>query len=120
MRGLNKIFLMGHLGQTPEIKQTANGKSYTDLKMATNRAVLKGEQWTEQADWHQVRVWERTAEQCSNHLSKGSPIAVEGQLRTDNWTNKDGEHRSRTYVLGDRVHFLPNGGKALEPDMERM
>ena len=107
MRGVNKIFLLGRLGRDPELRTTATGRQFTDLRLATNRSVRKGEEWTEVADWHQVRVWERTAELCVGRLSKGSPVAVEGQLRSDQWQNENGDKRSRTYVVGDRVHFLP-------------
>jgi single-strand DNA-binding protein len=118
MRGVNKIFLLGRLGRDPELKTSANGRHFADLRLATNRAIRKDEEWIEVADWHQIRVWERTAELCVGRLTKGSPVAVEGQLRSDQWQTENGDKRSRTYVVGDRIHFLPyrSSQRALSED----
>ena len=107
MRGINQIFLLGRVGQDPDLKQTANENYYLNLSVATNRSIRKGENWEEITDWHHVRTWNQTAELCTRVLSKGSPIAVEGHLRTDHWVNTDGEKQIRTYVHADRIHFLP-------------
>ena len=109
MRGVNRVFILGRLGHNPEIKKTINQNSYVDLSIATHRPSRQDDIWTEQTEWHQVRTWEKHAEICAQTLKKGSPIAVEGHLRTDSWNNSDGERRSKTYIYADKIHFLPNG-----------
>ena len=115
MRGINRVFILGRLGHIPELKKTANGMSYTDLSIATHRPTRKGDIWEEKTDWHQVRTWENHAELCVRMLSKGSPLAIEGQLRTDSWLDSTGEKQFKTYIMGDRVHFLPTI-KAVDPE----
>ena len=60
------------------------------------------------ADWHRIRFWGKDAEACAKFLSKGSPIAVEGTLRTDVWETNEGEKKYAGYILGEKMHFLPN------------
>ena len=107
MRGFNKVLILGRVGHTPELKQTTNGQQFLDLRIATNRPVRQGEEWSEVADWHSVRLWARDAERCADRLRKGSPIAVEGTLRTNSWTDDNQQKRSKTFVHADRAYFLP-------------
>ena len=106
MRGINKVFILGNLGHDPELKQTANGTHYADLRIATNRTVRHQDSWSESVDWHHVRTWEQTAELCMRMLTKGCMVAVEGQLRTDSWLDTGGEKRYKTYIHASRLHFL--------------
>ncbi|MGC9023052.1 MAG: single-stranded DNA-binding protein, partial [Dissulfurimicrobium sp.] len=76
-RGLNKVMLIGRLGADPEIRYTQDGTPVANLRLATNRAVKKGEQWEEETDWHRVIAWRRLAEICERYLNKGSLIYVE-------------------------------------------
>ena len=113
MRGINQIFLLGRIGHDPDLKQTANEHCYLNLSVATNRSVRRDDKWEEITDWHQVRTWNQTAELCTRVLTKGSPIAVEGHLRTDQWVDQNGDKHSRTYVHADRIHFLPHARPAV-------
>lgn len=107
MRGINRVFLMGHLGHDPVLRQTPNGRTVTDLNLAVNRSVRAGEGWAEEADWIRVRLWEQKAELASRFLSKGSAIAVEGQIRTESWMDKEGARQHKVYVTVDQLHLLP-------------
>ena len=107
MRGINQIFLLGRVGHDPELKKTANDNCYLNLRVATNRSVRRDDSWEEITDWHQVQTWNQSAELCTRVLGKGSPIAVEGHLRTDSWVDQNGEKQTRTYVHADRIHFIP-------------
>ena len=106
MRGINRVFILGRLGQNPELKKTANQHSYVDLRIATNRPYRQDDVWTEQTEWHQVRTWEKQAELCAQILKKGAPVAIEGFLKTDSWNTPEGERRSRTYTQAENIHFL--------------
>jgi len=116
MRGINKVIVLGRMGHDPELKKTVAGRSYTDLNIATNRVIPKGDEWVEVVDWHQIRLWEREAERSIKLLQKGTATAVVGQLRTDTWIGESGEKRSRTYIKGDHFEFVshPTMNKALK------
>ncbi len=107
MRGINRVFLMGNVGQDPVVRQTANGRTVCDLNIATHRPVRSGDAWLEEVDWHTVRLWEQKAEIVLRYVTRGSGIAVEGALRNDQWTDKDGVRRQRSYVQVEQLHLLP-------------
>ena len=107
MRGINTVIIMGRLGRRLESKSTTTGKTYVDLHIATNRPIKQNDTWSESTDWHQVRFWGKQAETCCNYLDKGTLVAVEGSLKTDTWTSKDGDKQFRTYVLGQHLHLMP-------------
>jgi len=111
MRGINNVFLAGHLGQDPELRTTGNGRTLCKISLATNRSVREGEGWKQVTDWHRVVLWERDAETCAKYCRKGSAVGVEGELRVNTWTDATGERRSKVEVVGKRLHLL---GKASE------
>ena len=106
MRGINHVFLVGNVGQDPETRSTANGRSICQLSLATNRSIKTGESWTSETDWHRVVLWERQAEIASQYVRKGSSVGIEGELRISKWTDKDGMRRSRTEIHARRLHLL--------------
>ncbi|MDP6933534.1 MAG: single-stranded DNA-binding protein [Myxococcota bacterium] len=108
MRGINKVLILGHVGHDPEPRLTPTGRTVCDLRVATNRPTKTEDGWQERTDWHRVRVWEKLAELSVRRLHKGSPVAIEGHLRTDTWTGADQARHARTYVQADRLHFLPD------------
>ena len=114
MRGINTVVLMGRLGKSLEAKSTNTGKNYVDLQIATNRPIKQADGWTEITDWHQVRFWGKQADTCCKYLDKGTLVAVEGSLKTDQWTNEDGVKQFRTYVLGQQVHLFPKKQTSLK------
>lgn len=114
MRGINRVFLVGHVGQDPELRTTANGRTLCDVSLATNRSTRDGESWKQVTDWHRVVFWEKQAEICGRFVRKGTPIGVEGELRLESWTDRSGMRRTRTKVVGTRLHLLgkPNREQA--------
>lgn len=108
MRGINNALILGRLGQPVTQKQTKNGKNFVDLLIATNRSVQRDGAWVEETDWHMVRFWGTQADICVKHLDKGSVVAIEGSLRTDSWTDADGNKHFHSYVSGQTLHLLPN------------
>jgi len=107
---LNKVILVGHLGQDPKISYTQSGQPVANLRMATSeRFKDKSGQWTDRTEWHSIVAWGKDAEFCSNYLGKGALIMIEGRLQTRKWQDKDGQDRYSTEVVANRVQSL--GGR---------
>jgi single-strand DNA-binding protein len=104
---LNKVLLVGHLGQDPKISYAQSGMPIANLRVATSERVRdKDGQWTERTDWHTVVCFDKQAEFCSNYLGKGALILVEGRLQTRKWQDKEGQDRYSTEVLANRIQSL--------------
>ena len=107
MRTMNRIFLVGRLGQDPELRKAKNGgEPWTTLSLATDRFRREGDQWVGEAEWHRVKVFGPTAEACHRLLRKGGVAAVEGRLTYDKWTAHDGTPRVTAQIMADRVSCL--------------
>ena len=107
MSTLNRVFLMGNLTRDPEVRYTPSGTAVGDLGLAINENYKnKAGETVESTVFVDVEVWSRQAETCAEYLSKGSPVFVEGSLKLDQWTNQQGEKRSKLRVRADRVQFL--------------
>jgi len=107
---LNKVILIGHLGQDPKISYTQSGQPVANLRMATSeRFKDKSGQWTDRTEWHTVVAWGKDAEFCSNYLGKGALVMIEGRLQTRKWQDKEGQDRYSTEVVANRVQSL--GGR---------
>ncbi|SNR63144.1 single-strand binding protein [Humidesulfovibrio mexicanus] len=104
---LNKVILVGHLGQDPKISYTQSGQPVANLRMATSeRFKDKSGQWTDRTEWHTVVAWGKDAEFCGNYLGKGALVMIEGRLQTRKWQDKDGQDRYSTEVVANRVQSL--------------
>lgn len=106
---VNKVILLGRLGQDPETKQTQGGTTVCRLSVATSERVKKGDAWEEHTEWHRVVLFGKTAENADRFLVKGREVYIEGRLRTNKWQDKEGNDRWTTEVLGDVVQFI--GGR---------
>ncbi|MFU8781066.1 MAG: single-stranded DNA-binding protein [Kiritimatiellia bacterium] len=107
MSSVNRVFLLGNLTRDPDLRHTANGMSVTDLGIAvSDKYRNKAGEDVEVTCFADVVVWGRQAEACTQYLSKGAPIMVEGRLQLDTWETDAGEKRSRIRVKADRVQFL--------------
>ena len=118
MANLNKVFLIGNLTADPELRYTPSGTAVADLRLAVNREFSSkdGERKSETL-FVDVVVWARQAENCSQYLSKGRAVMVEGRLKLDTWENQQGEKRSRLRVVAENIQFL--GGRAQERSEDR-
>lgn len=111
-RGVNKVILIGTLGADPETRYTANGTAVCSIRIATN------EQWTDKAtgqkqertEWHRVKFFGRLAEIAGEYLKKGRQVYVEGSLRTDKYTDKDGIERYTTDIIANEMQMLGGPG----------
>ncbi len=108
---LNRAFIIGNLGKTPDLRRTPSGQPVCDFTVATNDAYTdKSGEKRETTEWHNVVVWGRSAENCDTYLAKGSPVCVEGRLQTRSWDDKQtGKKQYKTEIVASRVHFLPGG-----------
>lgn len=115
MRGLNKVFLVGRVGNDPEVKNR-KGKSFSRLSVATHRVRMNpdGEGKDEQTIWHSVFVWGKQGEICAQYLKKGAPVLIEGYLNSYTTKNEEGQTQWRHSINADRVDFLPSGGSHLQ------
>jgi|SRR6516225_1344044 single-strand DNA-binding protein len=109
---LNKVMVIGHLGQDPEIRYTAAGMPVVNLSVATDDAYRDKEgKRQERVEWHRVVVVGKLALTCHEYLRKGRQIFVEGRLRTPEW-GTNGAAGRRTEILASRVQFLGSPGSA--------
>jgi single-strand DNA-binding protein len=111
-RGINKVILIGNLGADPETRAMPSGSSVANLRIATSeswRDKQTGEQ-QERTEWHRVALFGRLAEIAAEYLKKGSQVYIEGSLRTRKWTDKQGQERYSTEVIGNELQMLGGRG----------
>ena len=118
MASVNKVILIGNLGADPETRYLPSGDAVTNIRIATS------EQWKdksgekqEHTEWHRIAFFGKTAEIAGEYLKKGSPVYVEGRIRTRKWQDKEGQDRYSTEIVADRMQLLGGrgGGGGAEP-----
>lgn len=98
-RGVNKVMLIGNLGQDPELNYTGSGTAVCNLRLATDESYTNRDgELVERTEWHDIVAWERLAEICDEYLVKGSRIYCEGSLQTSTWEDRDGNTRYSTEI----------------------
>lgn len=115
-RGINKVILIGNLGNTPEMRKTTTGSTVTNVSLATSETWKDKQtgQTTEKTEWHRVIFFNRVAEIVAQYCQKGSKIYVEGRIQTRKWTDKDGQERYSTEIIANELQLLDSrqGGHA--------
>ena len=107
MASLNKVLLIGNLTRAPEVRYTPGGTTVADLRLAVNHHyTAQGGDKRDEACFLTVVVWGKQAESCGEYLDKGSQVFVEGRLQTRDWNGKDGQQRTVTEIVGERVQFM--------------
>ncbi|MCJ7715468.1 MAG: single-stranded DNA-binding protein [Anaerolineales bacterium] len=116
-RGLNKVMLIGRLGQEPEMRYTPSGRPLTKFQLAVNRTwkSADGEKKTE-TEWFNIVVWGKLAEICNQYLSKGQQIYIEGRLHTRQWQDDDGGNHSSVEVVAQELLMLDSKSAEQDPD----
>ncbi len=110
-RGVNKVIIVGNLGNDPDTRYMPSGSAVTNLSVATNES-WKDKQTGEQKDrteWHKVAMFGRLAEIAAEYLRKGSQVYIEGKLRTRKWQDQNGNDRWTTEIVADEMQML--GGR---------
>ncbi len=104
---MNDVRLVGRLTRDPEVRYTAKGQAVARIDLAVNRRFKDGTgEWRDDTTFVPITVWRDAAERCRERLKKGSPLYVEGRLRSTNWETKDGQKRSGMEVEAYRLQFL--------------
>lgn len=102
---INKVLLVGRLGQDPELKH-AGETDVCNLSVATSERRKKGDQWESVTEWHRVVLFGKQAEFASTYLKKGALVLAEGKLKTEKWTDKDGGNRETVKVYAHTIQAL--------------
>jgi single-strand DNA-binding protein len=110
MASFNRVILVGNMTRDPELRYIASGTAVSDIGLAVNDRVKKGDQWVEETTFVDITLWGRTAEIANEYLSKGSPVLIEGRLKLDRW-EKDGQKHSKLKVIGERLQMLGGRGE---------
>lgn len=115
---INDVKLIGRLTRDPELRFTSKGQAVCRFDLAVNRRYKDASgEWKDDTTYAPIVVWRETAQRCSDRLKKGSPVYVEGRLKSRSWETKNGEKRTGLEVVAQRVQFLakvegePEGGE---------
>ena len=111
MASVNKVILIGNLGRDPDVRYSPDGNAIANLSVATTsnwKDKASGER-KEETEWHRVVFYGRTAEVAGEYLKKGRPVYIEGRLKTRKWTDKEGQDKYTTEIVGDSLQML--GGR---------
>ena len=111
MRGINKVIIVGHLGQDPEVRYMPNGNAVANMTVATSESWKDQQgQQQERTEWHRVTMYRKLAEIAGEYLRKGSQVYVEGSLRTRKWQDKTGNDRYTTEIIANEMQMLGGRG----------
>lgn len=118
MAGVNRVIIIGHLGNDPEIRTMPNGEMIANISVATS------ESWTDkntgekktQTEWHRIVLYRRLAEIAGQYLKTGSQVYIEGRLKTRKWQDSNGQDRYTTEIQGDNLQML--GSRQDEPKQQ--
>jgi len=111
-RGVNKVILVGNLGNDPEVRYMPNGNAVANLSIATSESWKDQQgQPQERTEWHKVTMYRRLAEIAGEYLKKGSQIYLEGKLQTRKWQDQSGNDRYTTEVIADMMQMLGGRGE---------
>lgn len=110
-RGVNKVILVGNLGNDPEVRYMPNGNAVANLSLATSES-WKDQQGQQQdrTEWHRLTMYRKLAEIAGEYLKKGSQIYVEGKLQTRKWQDQQGQDRYTTEIIVDQMQMLGGSG----------
>jgi single-strand DNA-binding protein len=121
MSSLNKILLIGHLGRDPEIRYTPEGAQVASFSIATS------ENWTdksgtrqEKTDWHNIKAWGKLADLSKRFLTKGRQVYIEGRIHYSEYTDRDGNKRSKAEITASQIVLLGSRGQSVESGAQPM
>ena len=111
---VNRVIILGRLGQDPEARSTANGTQVVNLNVATNELGRADEQGNrpDLTEWHRIVLIGRMAENAAQYLKKGSQVYIEGRVQTRKWQDQSGQDRYSTDIIANDMQFIGGGGGA--------
>ena len=102
---MNKVFLIGRLTADPELRYTSSNLPVASFSLAVNRS-FTSQSGEREADFINIVVWNKQAENCKNYLNKGSQVAIDGRIQVSKYQDQSGQNRYRTEVVANNVQFL--------------
>ena len=112
MASLNKIMLIGNVGQDPELRYTPDGNPVANFSIAVNRRRRVGEEFKDETEWFNIVCFSRTAENVNQYLTKGQKVYVEGRFQSSEYVGQDGNQRKSYEVIANEVTFLSTRSEA--------
>ncbi|MBP3425664.1 MAG: single-stranded DNA-binding protein [Rikenellaceae bacterium] len=103
---VNKAILIGNVGADPEVRSLESGVKVCRIRLATTERVRKDDGWGDHTEWHTVVLWRGLADVADKYVRKGSRIYVEGPLRSNEWTDKDGNRRVTIEIIASEMKLL--------------
>lgn len=112
-RGINKVIIVGNLGQDPEVKYMPSGGAVTNISVATSESWKDKNtgQQQERTEWHRIVFYNKLAEIAGEYLKKGAKVFIEGSLRTRKWQAQDGTDRFTTEIIANEMQMLDGRGE---------
>ena len=107
-KSVNKVILVGNVGQDPEVKYTPSGVPVARVSLATNERFKDGnDQWQDRTEWHSIVAWQRLAEIVGEYVRKGTKLYIEGKLQTTSWQDRQsGQKKYRTEIVARELVLL--------------
>ncbi len=120
-RGINKVILVGHVGQDPEMNYSRAESAMCNISVATTRSWKDKQtgQKQERTEWHRVSMFKRLAEIAGEYLTKGSQVYIEGRLQTRKWQDKSGADRYTREIIAHEMQMLGGGSRRSTPPAGR-
>jgi single-strand DNA-binding protein len=118
MRDINKVILIGRLGSNPVQRSTKSGYTVVNFSVATSRKIQKQGaapnvvEYIEETEWHRIVTWGKQGENCAQYLGKGSLVYIEGSIRSHQYDDKSGSHKTAYEIHADAVRFLSSRQKS--------
>jgi len=110
---LNKVLVIGNVGNDPEMRYTPSGSPVTSFNVAANwRYTSSDGEQHEETEWFRVNAWDRLAEQCNQYVTKGMKVYVEGRLKSSPWMDREGQPRAGNEIRATDVRFLDSRAQA--------
>jgi len=109
---LNKVMLIGNVGQDPELRYTPDGNPVANFSIAVNRRRRVGEEYKDETEWFNIVCFSRTAENVNQYLTKGQKVYVEGRFQSSEYVGQDGNQRKSFEVIANEVTFLSTRSEA--------
>ena len=106
MASVNKVILIGNLGQAPDVRMTHSNMKVAEISIATTRRFTRSDERVEQTQWHTITLWGKLAEIVEKYTTKGSSIYIEGRLETEKWQDQNGQTRYTTKVIAESIQLL--------------
>jgi single-strand DNA-binding protein len=116
---INKVILLGNLGKEPDFKTGSNGNNVCNFSLATTSSRKVGDEWKEETEWHTCVCFGKTADNVMKYLTKGSKVYIEGKLKTDKYTDKNGVEKYATKIIINEIKFLSKVNKDQSEELQQ-